>query len=262
MNFSLFGILVFLCLVAVIVGVSALATALRYHHSRHPQGSLRFPAKTRTVILIMLIYTLVAAAAVAVGQLCMPVTGLRAPLFEAMAAFKPFWQGLDQEMLPALLSGVAGGLAWIGLYYGLMRRFLDEETLRRSDTIHQRIGFGGKTLLGGIYNEIVFRFGIANLLAWAAITLGATTVPAAWIGFLVSGLLSAAADIAGHRWVGITLPRQFAAVLILRKLGIAALCGWMFSSYGLFAAILTHLVVIIILSIADSICRWIETGRL
>jgi len=258
-NLSLFGLLMFWVALSVLVAGPAQTTALRVLNRQHPDEGIRHPYTARDAFVFVSVYLAIGAVAAAIGILCIPVTGLHSPVFESMAAFKPFWQGLNALLVPALLAGAVASLPAQAATFILLRA--NPENGARMLSSHYRLTFAGRIFTGGIFEEIVFRFGVVQLAAWAAIRLGVPAVQAAWAGVVVSGLVAAVADSAAHRFIGLPLPRPMIGWVIARQVLLAFSAGALFITYGLFAAMVAHIAFLLVQQCVEILLRWTQTGR-
>ena len=55
---------------------------------------------------------------------------------------------------------------FLTLYYGVFRRQLDAHTVQVTEALRARLGLAGRLLHGGIFEEILFRWGLMGLLVW------------------------------------------------------------------------------------------------
>lgn len=249
----------FLIALSVLVAGPSLTAALRVVHRQRPQARIRAPRSARDAAAFVLVSLSVGAVAAAVGILCMPVTGLRSPVFESMAAFKPFWQGLHALWIPAFLAGAAASLSVQAAAFILLRANPEYGLQMRSS--HRQLTFAGRVFIGGIFEEIIFRFGAVQLTAWAAIRLGAPAAQAAWAGVAASGLLAAAAVSGAHSFIGLRHPRPLLVLAFVRQLFLAFSAGAMFISYGLFAAMAAHITFLLVQQCTEILLRWTQTGQ-
>lgn len=183
--------------------------------------------------------------AVALGQFFAPKAGLRAPVADALAAGRPgdvAWRSL---ILPGVVWGGISVLVISGLA-SLLSPLLPEAFVTAGEQSSPPAVV--RLLYGGITEEILLRWGVMSLLAWAIWRIGQRgqgqlSVWGAWLAIggtaLLFGVghLPAAASLAGPS--GLT-PALIAYIISLNALfGLGA--GWLFWRRGLEAAIVAHM---------------------
>ncbi|WP_085316591.1 CPBP family intramembrane glutamic endopeptidase [Derxia lacustris] len=178
------------------------------------------------------------AVAAAVGARFSGRLGLSAPLLAALIERRPLGDALRPQLLPALAGGLAGAfLFWLYL------RFLPPELARLQDALP--LPLAARLLYGGITEELLLRWGLMTLLAWALWRglqrgVGQPAPGVMWaaivIGALVFGLghLPVLARLAGP----LALPAMLHVLLFNAAFGVIA--GWLYWRHGLEAAVLAH----------------------
>lgn len=243
----MFNCLVFLVL--VLVSVPGLLVAIpnlmrrleKTAVDRLPPGKSLPP---RAVIIAVTVgqSLLFVAAASAVGTALAPRVGLAAPFFEVLVSGGPVLDALAAQLLPALALGAGGALVIVAAYYLFFRPRLDRQTVQSMEALRMDLGLWARLLYGGIVEEVLFRWGVMTLLAWAASGLFDGSGPAAmWSAIVVSGVLFGIGHLPSYRLAGCQVTPLFLGLMIVLNLWATLICGWLFWQYGLLAAIIAHM---------------------
>ncbi len=188
------------------------------------------------------------ALAVWSGLSLAPRVGLRAPLFEAIAAATPPVAALR----PQWLAGVLGGLA-AGAVLKALSALAPAPLAAAAPALD--LPLAARLLYGGITEELLLRWGLMSALLWlfwrllqrasgrpSTVCVAAAVVAAALLFGL--GHLPAAAALTG----GLTAPVVGYVVGANAVFGVLA--GWLFWRFGLEAAMLAHAVAHLLLYFA------------
>src|SRR5215207_4939238 len=209
-----------------------------------PAGT-EIPTFTPALKLLSLIQpAVILAVAVLVGSVLASKVGLSSPVAEAaagggdsVAAFKP-------QIIPGIVGGLAGGVALI-LIATALKPFLSPEVLARLDEFGKFLPLPTRLLYGGITEELLLRWGLMTLLAWAAWRLfqkgQGRPKPAFFVGaILISSLVFAI----GHLPVALMLfPEPTLALTLFVIAGNSAfglIAGYLYWKKGLESAMIAH----------------------
>lgn len=187
-------------------------------------------------LLSVLQPSLLVLAATALGAWAAPKVGLDAPLVRAAAERRPLRPVLRGQLPASIAAGLA--TASVLVAYSLFTRSLDVSPLPFEVPLVTRL------LYGGIAEELLMRWGLMSLLAWAAWRLGGRPDPVPawclWAGASGAALLFAI----GHLPVlFMAYPDLSAGLLAAVLAGNAVpglLFGWLFWRRGLEAAMIAH----------------------
>lgn len=160
--------------------------------------------------------------------------GLRAPAFEALVTGRSVAHALRPQLLPGVLAGLL--LAFIPWYFTSRGLIVD---------LHSPRSLVSAVLYGGITEEILMRWGLMTLLAWAGLRLvqhssGEISARMVWAAIVISAVIFGAGHLPStHVLIGHLTGSAIATVTGLGAVfGIAA--GWLYWHYGLESAILFH----------------------
>jgi len=234
-NTPLFLILVTTSLIALQIGVPQQVRVLARLRGI-PTGRLRIN------ILVGVIQNLIfAIIAIILGILYGRRAGLHAPLFEAVAKEDSPWQAFWEQIIPATLAGSVTAFILIAAYYGVFRPRIDRDTVLLTERLRLEMGLLARVLIGGVYEEIFYRWGIMGLFAWIGTSLiGTTTPPVLWISNLIAAILFGLAHLPGAAALGFRPPRELVGMSLTINIIGGMAFGWLFWRYGLFAAMLAH----------------------
>ena len=196
------------------------------------------PAMTLRLLAIIQPSVLVLALA-ALGLWAGPKLGLDAPVVRAWAERRPILPALRPQLLPATIAGAAMAsvllLFWLGV--GTMPGVAEKLG-------NLQLPLVTKLLYGGIVEELMLRWGLMSLFAWAIWRVaGRPAGPPAWC-LWAAITFAAILFAAGHLPVlYLLLPAPPSELLLLVLAGNAVpgiLLGWLFWRRGLEAAMIAH----------------------
>jgi len=231
----LFLLLVTASLIALWIGIPRQVRALAQLRG-FPAGRLQ--VNTTIGVIQNLIFAIVA---IVLGILFGRQAGLHAPAFEALVSGSLPWRALWKQLLPATLVGSVAALLLIALNYGVFRPRVNRETVVLTERLRLEMGLTTRVLIGGVYEEIVYRWGLIGLFAWIGTILIGTTTPAVLrISNLVAAVLFSLAHLPGAAALGFRPPRALVSMSLTINIIGGLVFGWLFWHYGLFAAMLAH----------------------
>lgn len=241
-NWSLFGLLIAICIPGLIISIPRLIEALQTTIQANLRPGQKLPSQTVLVGVSIMQNLVIIAVASAIGTVLAPRIGLHAPFFEAFVAGKPVWPPLEPQLIPTLVVGIGGALLFVVVYYGVVRSRLDARTLKISEYLRQRLGIWGRLLYGGIVEEVLTRWGLMSLLIWVGVSLfGDTTSSIVWTAIVITGILFGLGHLPSHLAMGCQKTPLFIGAVIGLNLWASLLFGWLFWQYGLLAAMLAHM---------------------
>ena len=190
--------------------------------------------------------TLFLSLAVFGGITLAPKVGLRAPAFEAWARRDNFLVALKPQIVPGFVGGLMGGAA-IVLSWVVAKPFLPPEFVTRAVQLNRFLPIPTRLLYGGITEELLVRWGVLTLLAWAmwrVFQKGRGTPRSSY--FVSAIVISAVIFGVGHLPLaaalgsGMTVPIVLYVVAANSVFGLIA--GYLYWRKGLEAAIMAHMV--------------------
>jgi len=234
-NTSLFLVLVTFSLITLLIGIPRQVRAIGRLREL-PTGAVQ--ATTVFGILQNLIFAIVAAS---LGILYGRQANLHAPVFESIAGGPSPIRSIQTQLIPSIVIGILSGFIFVALYFGTFRPRMDKDTAVLTERIRLEMGLPARILIGGIHEEIVFRWGVMGFFAWLGLKIfGDTTPLGMWISIILAGLIFGLAHLPGTVTLGIEPSR----VLVISSLSLNLLAGtvygWLFWQYGLMAAMIAH----------------------
>ena len=201
-----------------------------------PAGALQ--ATTVFGIIQNLVF---AATASGLGIFYGRQAGLHAPVFEAIASGLSPWKAIQTQLIPSTSIGIISGFIFAGLYFGVFRPRVDKDTAILTERIRLEMGLPTRVLIGGIHEEIVFRWGVMRFLAWIGMkVIGDATPVIIWIAIILAGLVFGLAHLPGAASLGIRPTRELITSSLSLNLLAGVVYGWLFWQYGLLAAMIAH----------------------
>ena len=109
--------------------------------------------------------TVILSVAIFIGRQFAPKVGLWAPVAEAMAEGRAFSSALKRQIIPGLISGLAGGIVIIASWV-LAKPFLPLAFVARAEEFNKLLPFLTRLLYGGITEEMLVRWGVMTFFVW------------------------------------------------------------------------------------------------
>ncbi len=196
-----------------------------------------------TLVLLSFLQTAVlSAVAVGVGLLAAHAIGLGAPYLEAGLAGASV-QGIANMATVAGLTGTLAGVVLLGadlLFLPYWPQALLEATRRATVRDNFLASF-----YGGINEEILMRlFGLSGL-AWLLAFVwhgpaGAPTTAGLWLVNIVMAIVFGIGHLPALKNILGKIPPLMVTRTLLLNAPVGLLCGWLFWTYGLEAAMIAH----------------------
>jgi len=182
------------------------------------------------------------AIAAAVGTALAYRVDLQAPFFEAWVSGEPLLSALQPQIIPTLIGGVGGAIIFIAAYYLIFRPRLDNQTVKSMESLRKGLGIWSRILYGGIYEEVLTRWGLMSLFVWlGSLLAGDPTAVVVWAAIVISGVLFGLGHLPSYLAAGCQKTPMFFALMISLNLWAALIFGWLFWQYGLVSAMLAHM---------------------
>jgi Type II CAAX prenyl endopeptidase Rce1-like len=184
---------------------------------------------------------------------------LSAPVAEALASgnSSQLISAIKPQVIPGLVGGVVGGVTLFTLYL-LWQSSLPPDFVTKAEELSQNTPFLTRILYGGITEEIMMRWGFMTFLVWIAwrVLQKAQGVPntiyvvfAIGISALVFGLLHLPLVFALNSQVTASL----VGYIIIGNGFFGLIAGYLYWQKGLESAMIAHVMVHIVMTIADRI---------
>jgi hypothetical protein len=178
----------------------------------------------------------------AAGAALAPKTGLEAPWFLAVSRGEGL--GLSKavaQLLPALVVGGVCTLAFLLLYYQLFRPRMSDADIARTEGFRTSMGLTGRLLMGGVAEEVMFRWGVMSAMAWVTVSLfGMPADLGMWAAIVSAGVLFGLGHLPGVMAAGVKITKLIVAAALALNMVVSLACGWLFWQHGLLAAMIAH----------------------
>jgi hypothetical protein len=242
-NWALFLCLIAVCLPGVVVAIPKVLNGLEKTIVSNLKEGQKLPPKPVLILLTIVQNLVLVAIAAAVGVALAHRVGLQAPFFEALISGGELFSTVQPHIAPTLIVGVGGALIFIAAYYLVFRPRLDDHTLKVAEDLRVGLGAWSRILYGGIYEEVLTRWGLMTLLVWLGTLLAGSPTPAViWIAIVVSGVLFGLGHLPSFLAAGCNKTPVFLTATISLNLWAAIIFGWLFWQHGLLSAILAHMI--------------------
>jgi hypothetical protein len=221
-----------------------------------PEGKAAVPPMPVLVALSLIQPTLLMAGGVALGLALAPRLGLRSHLAESAAGEAPGLRAVARQAPLAVALSIAVGLLVLGLDPWVFRPWIGDAgaALYQEGERTLAVTLAGM-LYGGITEELMMRWGVMSLLAWAGWRLfqrgrGEPGPAVMWAAILAAALLFGA----GHLGA-VSAIAPLTAAVVARTVALNALAGvafgWLFWRRSLEAAMLAHMTVHVVLTLVS-----------
>jgi hypothetical protein len=250
-SWSLFAILF---TAALLGGLAIIPYSLRLLASRR-RKPLKFSLPT-LLLLSFLQTAVLSAVAIGVGLLAAHAIGLGAPYIEAALAGKGSIETVAQMLTPAIGLGVLGGavLLLLDLFF---LRFWPQKLVDFAQTAKLWENFLA-SFYGGLNEEFFMRLFGFSVIAWLLSRVwytpaGLPTNAVFWtVNVIIAVLFGLGHLPATKNLLGSISPHMFARALLLNA-PIGLICGWLFWTFGIEAAVMAHLSADIVYHVAGTI---------
>lgn len=234
----LFCLIALVSSVALVIAVPRQVRSLLAVQNTPPEADRRHSVTTGASLIP---YLFLVAGSAALGTALSPRIGLGAPTLAAVAHGALDVSVLVSQVLAAAIVGVGSMMVFLPLYYGVFRPRLDPATVRITEALRVRMGVLVRVLMGGVIEEVIFRWGVMTICAWLVIgVFGFSSGVGMWTSIFVAGIVFGLAHLPGATVVGVPMTRVLVTMTVVLNLTGAIAFGWLFWRYGLLAAIIAH----------------------
>jgi membrane protease YdiL (CAAX protease family) len=242
-------------LLAILVAAILVSAILLTPYSLAIQGeSLKF---SPALLINWVVGTAQIGIMAAIGLAVASRIGLGLPFLESWLAGRPDWLLVRKFVLPAILTGVLAGIVVLGLDVVVFAPRIPELTQSGLKAPPAWAGFLA-SFYGGIAEEIQLRLFMLSLFAWIGRFVNRTPegrpgLGALWVANVLTAVLFGLLHLPGTAAAGVPLD----ALVITRALvgnGLVGLvCGWLYWTFGLEAAMVSHFSADIVLHVISSL---------
>ena len=256
-NWRLLAILVVAILVSVIM-----VTPYALTQQADTLKTMHLPMPLAILIPIELLgSTILYGVLAAIGLFAAGKIGLGLPFLESCLAGKPEWERVRKFVLPAIVAGVLAGLAISLLskyfFYPHLAAEFSRLGLKLPASPPAWQGFLA-SFYGGVTEEILLRLFALSLFAWLACFVNHTSqgrpgMGALWIANILAAILFGLGHLPAAASMGIPIDAFFVThAIVLNGLG-GLVFGWLYWTFGLEAAMLSHFTGDIVLHVIPSL---------
>jgi Type II CAAX prenyl endopeptidase Rce1-like len=240
---------------ALLGSLAIIPYSVRLLTSSQHKPLLKFPLPTR-LLLSFLQTAVLSALAIGIGLSAAHAIGLGAPYIEAGLASTGSKQAIVQMLLPSIGLGVLGGAVLLLLDLFFLAYWPPE-----------LVDFAQRTTLwenflasfyGGINEEIFIRLFGFSVLTWLLSRVwhtpaGLPTDAVLWTGNVIVAVLFALGHLPATKNLLGSIPPPMLVRALLLNTPIGLICGWLFWTYGIEAAVLAHFFADIVYHVAGTI---------
>ncbi len=242
-DIRLFAFLILASLPGLLITIPGQIIRLRDLIERRARPGSKIPPNSTLIAASLLQNLVLVGIASAAGTGLSSEAGLGAPFFTALVSGDPLGLVLAPDLLPILTVSVLAMVPFLFVYYGLVRPRLTPETIRIAEGIRMDLGLGARLLYGGVVEEVLFRWGVMTSAAWLGMVLLDSGRPLAmWTAILVAGVLFGLGHLPGLSAMGVKMTGFLVVSTVGLNLWAAVIFGWLFWQYGLYAAMIGHMI--------------------
>lgn len=176
------------------------------------------------------------AVAICLGLLASHATGLGAPYIEALVAGAnlPWEDGIVTGLVTGVLAGAVLLIAdlFFEPYWPQKLREISLNTTWQENLL--------ASFYGGINEELLIRFFGFSALIWLASRIFVPNLAIFWLANFVMTILFGLGHLPALKQMLGSLPRLMVARSLILNAPVGLLCGWLFWTYGIEAAIVAH----------------------
>jgi hypothetical protein len=239
---------------ALFGGLAIIPYSVRLLTSRQHKP-FKFPLPT-LVLLSFLQTAVLSVIAIGVGLLAAHAIGLGAPYVEAGLASTGSKQAIVKMLLPAVGLGVLGGYLLLLLDLFFLSYWPPElvDSVQRTTLWENFLA----SFYGGLNEEIFMRLFGFSVLAWLLSRVwhtpaGLPTDAVLWTANVIVAVLFALGHLPATKNLLGSIPPPMLIRALLLNTPIGLICGWLFWTYGIEAAVLAHFSVDIVYHVGGTI---------
>lgn len=223
----------------LVAGLLAYALGLPYTFALTPFGLTPPP---QTLVLMFVQTAVFLVAAIAIGQYFGSPVGLGTPVLDALFAGESVADRVRPFATSAVLVGAGVGVLLIAIDLGLLLATGGSTVVSGLPPLWTRVL---ATFYGGVFEELLMRFGLVSLFVWVAWKLrpaadGGPTDAGVWVAIVLASVIFGV----GHLPIAAASGAVVTPYLVVRSLllnGLAGIVfGWLYWRRGLEAAMLSH----------------------
>ncbi|MBV8801972.1 MAG: CPBP family intramembrane metalloprotease [Gammaproteobacteria bacterium] len=242
----MFNWVVFLTIIAICIpGIAFFipTIGIMYESIKQKLPATKKIPSVKKFILISIIQTFVfISIAAAFGTAVINKVNLHAPLIKAFVNNKSIWLALQPKLIHTIIISAGGAIIFLMVYYLVVRPNLDAQTIKCMERLRMSVGIWGRIFYGGVVEEILCRWGLMTFFVWLGILfLGDKNTMILWTAIILSGVLFGIGHLPGYLTFGCKKTPAFITSVIGLNLWAAIIFGWLFWHYGLWAAIIAHI---------------------
>ena len=206
--------------------------------------------------------TVILTVCVLVGVVLANKVGLASPAAEALAAGGNVLPALRPQIVPGVISGLAGGVA-IVLTWFLARPHLPALFVTRAEHLNTLMPLPTRLLYGGVTEELLLRWGVMTLLVWLPFRVfqkGKGRPSATWVvgAIFISSIVFGMGHLPIAFALGVGLTAPIVAYVVMANSLFGFIAGYLYWKKGLEAAIIAHMFAHVVIVSATLLVSWIR----
>ena len=123
----------------------------------------KMPPLLILIVVSSLQATVLVAIAAAIGVSTSSVTGLSTPFLTSLLSDGNILEPLKQQLIAGVIGGMVCSAIFLPLYYVYFRPRLEVQTVQITENLRKNLSLSSKLLYGGIYEEVLVRWGLMGL---------------------------------------------------------------------------------------------------
>jgi len=175
-----------------------------------------------------------------IGTLAAVRVGLRAPGLDPSGG-APALPLLARQLGWGGLAGLLVALAALPFYYGVMRPLFAPEAFEMTETVRRAMGLPARIAMGGVLEEVVFRWAALAMIAWVGMKATGGVGPGVeWTSILGAALLFGLVHLPAAARLGVRMGPALVLAGLTMNGALGVVAGWLSWHRGLVAAMAAH----------------------
>ena len=175
-----------------------------------------------------------------VGFLLQDTTKFQMPFIQSVSSSEIDFTILGDQISSTFLLTLLATILFLALYYFYYRRRFSEEEIAIIEGVRDQIGLAGRIFNGGIFEEILFRWGILSIVFWLTSFLVPIADVSFWIANTITVVIFGLAHLPAIKGMGLNITPKIIESAIVLNAVVGLVFGWALYNFGLEAAFFSH----------------------
>lgn len=151
-------------------------------------------------------------------------------------------QLIELGYLSSILTiSIASIIVFLTMYYFIFRKLIGEENAIKTEKIRLQMGLLGRVFSGGVFEEILFRFGIQNFLIWILlIVLEVNSLAGFVIAVFTTSILFGLLHLPSIKLAEVKFDAKIITAAMILNVFIGLVLSYLTITFGILSAVFTH----------------------